>query len=153
MPLAAPEEMPDAFARAWMGRDARALAALFAEDAEFVNVVGLWWHDRGAIERAHHIGLTTSFAQSTLTPGAIRTRPLGPDAAIVQARFTLTGQTAPDGALAGPRKTVLSFVMARAGEGWHCVMAQNTDVQPGAETYLNDGRALRPEDYRASRSS
>ncbi len=43
---ATPEEFPRAFAAAWMARDAVALAALFAADADFVNVAGLWWEDR-----------------------------------------------------------------------------------------------------------
>lgn len=143
-----PEDIPAAFAAAWAARDAAALAALFAEDAEFVNVVGLWWHDRKAIERAHAYGLGTFFAASTLTPGTIRTRMLGADAAVVQCRFTLTGQLLPDGGTAGPRRTVLSFVAERQPEGgWQVVAAQNTDVVDGAESHVNAG-ILRPADYR-----
>jgi hypothetical protein len=77
--LTAPEEMPHAFARAWMARDAAALAALFAPDADFVNVVGIWWEDRTAIEAAHRYGLETFFAQSRLVAGRIKTRALGHD--------------------------------------------------------------------------
>ena len=36
-----PEHIVHGFAEAWNRRDAAALAALFAEDADFVNVVGL----------------------------------------------------------------------------------------------------------------
>ena len=48
-----------------------AIAALFDPDAEFVNVVGLWWHDREAIRRAHAYGLTRIFQHSTLRIGTI----------------------------------------------------------------------------------
>ncbi len=51
---------------AWNRRDADRLADLFAEDAEFVNVTGLWWHDREAIRRAHDYGLRTIFDQSPI---------------------------------------------------------------------------------------
>ncbi|SFA87822.1 conserved hypothetical protein [Poseidonocella pacifica] len=144
-----PEEIVPRFTAAWMERDAAQLASLFAADAEFVNVVGLWWHDREAIEKAHHYGLSTFFAESTLTPGAIRIRRVGSSAAIVQCRFTLTGQIAPDGSIGGARQTILTFVLERQGAIWHCVAAQNTDVVPGAETQLAHRDALRPADYRA----
>ena len=144
---ATPEAIPARFAAAWMARDAGALAALFAEDAEFVNVVGLWWHDRKAIQAAHAYGLRRIFAESELKPGAVRVRMIGDAAAVVQCRFTLTGQSLPDGGRAGPRRTILSFVAERRESGWAVVAAQNTDIVEGAETFANTG-ILRAADYR-----
>ena len=148
MSLTAPEEMPHAFARAWMARDAAALAALFAPDADFVNVVGIWWEDRTAIEAAHRYGLENFFAQSRLIAGRVKTRALGDAAAVVHCRFRLSGQRAPDGTEAGPRSTVMSFVMRRDADGWRCVAAQNTDIVPGAETFEASESGLVPRDYR-----
>jgi uncharacterized protein (TIGR02246 family) len=142
-----PEDMPRAFAAAWAARDADALAALFAQDADFVNVVGLWWEDRDAIRKAHHYGLSTFFRASRLTVGRVKVRDLG-ETAVVHARMVLTGQLAPDGTEAGTRHTILSFVMARQAEGWLCVSAQNTDIVPGRETFERKGEALIPRDYR-----
>lgn len=139
--------MPHAFAAAWAARDAGALAALFAEDADFVNVVGLWWRDRTAIERAHAYGLRRIFADSVLSVGVVTCRDLG-NVAVVHARFTLEGQTGPQDDTAGTRRTVMSFVMQRGAEGWLCVAAQNTDVVPGAETHLAGPQGLAPVDYR-----
>ena len=48
-------------------RDPDALASLFDSDAEFVNVTGLWWHDRASIRKAHAYGLERIFSASTLT--------------------------------------------------------------------------------------
>ncbi len=142
-----PRDMPSLFASAWAARDAEALGALFAEDADFVNVTGLWWRDRAAIVRAHDYGFRTIFAGSTLRVGGVACRDLG-DAAVVHARLHLEGQTAPDGSAAGTRRTVLSLVMARRDAAWICVSAQNTDVVPGAESLVNQGGVLRPADYR-----
>jgi uncharacterized protein (TIGR02246 family) len=47
-PFDRPERIADIWMRAWNRRDADRLAALFEADAEFVNVTGLWWHDRDA---------------------------------------------------------------------------------------------------------
>ncbi|QQA41832.1 SgcJ/EcaC family oxidoreductase [Pelagovum pacificum] len=139
---ASPGDLPVAFATAWAARDASALAALFAEDADFVNVVGIWWEDRAAIEKAHAYGLRTIFADSRLQVGRVKVRMLGKDHAVVQARLILTGQTAPDGGPAGTRRTILAFVAKRTADGWQAVAAQNTDIVPGAETHLA------PADYR-----
>lgn len=143
-----PQDMPDAFRAAWMARDAGALAGLFAPDADFVNVVGLWWRDREAIRAAHHRGLSTFFARSTLKIGRVRLRHLSEAAAVVHARMILSGQTAPDGTLLPDRRTVISFVMARTGSGWHCVSAQNTDIHDGSETMAPGPGGLEPTDYR-----
>jgi len=146
--VGAPQDMPHAFAAAWMARDAAALAALCVEDADFVNVVGIWWHDRGAIERAHHYGLTTFFRDSVLRVGRVKLRMLGPDHAVVHARMRLSGQRAPDGAVAGDRHAMLSFVCTLGPQGWQAVAVQNTDIVPGAETQVSIGATLIPQDYR-----
>ncbi|WP_353471350.1 SgcJ/EcaC family oxidoreductase [Salipiger sp. H15] len=142
-----PGDFPAAFARAWATREGAAIAALFAEDAEFVNVTGLWWTGREAIARPHDYALKSFFAATTLRPGRIAVRMLGTDHAVVRCRFHMTGQRAPDGTAAGPRQTILIFVLERRAEGWQAVAAQNTEVVPGQETFVaQDG--LSPADYR-----
>lgn len=130
-----------------MLRDAKALAGLFVEDADFVNVVGIWWEDRSAIERAHGYALDSFFSQARLSLGRIKTRMLGENAAVVHCRFHLSGQTAPDGGKANPRSTIIVFVLTKVRDHWQAVTAQNTDIVPGAETQLNTG-GLKPADYR-----
>jgi uncharacterized protein (TIGR02246 family) len=142
-----PADFPRAFADAWHSRDGSNIGALFAADADFVNVTGLWWRNRNAISKAHDYALKSFFAQTTLKPGTITTRALGPRHAIVHCRFHLTGQTAPDGSRAEDRTTIIVFVLERSETGWHAVTAQNTDVVPGKETHLNTG-TLRAVDDR-----
>ncbi|MFD1343798.1 SgcJ/EcaC family oxidoreductase [Litorisediminicola beolgyonensis] len=149
MPLpASPDEFPKAFATAWATRDGAEIGALFAEDAEFVNVVGLWWHDRAAIAKAHDYALKSFFSETTLTPGATRVRHLGETHALVQCRFRLTGQRTPEGEAAGERRAILTFVLERLETGWQAVAAQNTDVVPGAETLMAGEHGLAAADYR-----
>ena len=113
-------------------------AECLSEDAEFVNVVGLWWHDRDAIADAHGYALGSFFAETELRPGATRVKRLSNDHAIVQCRFRLTGQRTPDGRTAAERRTILTFVVERRTNGWIAVAAQNTDVAEGAETLARD---------------
>lgn len=146
-PLARPEDFPAAFIAAWDSRDGEAIAALFTEDADFVNVTGLWWHGRAAIAKPHDYALKSFFSGTTLRAGRTETRRLGEDVAVVRCRLTLSGQTAPGGSTAGDRQTILTAVLQRGPEGWLAVSAQNTDVVLGKETHVNTG-ALTAVDYR-----
>lgn len=150
LPLDAPESIPAVFVEAWNRRDPDKLASIFDADAEFVNVVGLWWHDREAIRRAHAYGLERIFDRSTLRLGVTRVKRLSDDVAVVHARMRLEGQT-PVGDVASPgtRTNVFTFVVHRTPAGWSCAAAHNTDVVPGMETLVVDAEGrLGPADYR-----
>jgi uncharacterized protein (TIGR02246 family) len=133
-PHATPEHIPAMFARAWNDRDAVALASLFDEDAEFVDVSGLCWHDRESILKGHADGLGRILNKSKLATGDTKVKLLSPDVAIVHTRMTLSGdEPATAVPSSGPRTTVVSFVVHRAGDRWLCASAHNTDVIPRAE--------------------
>ena len=147
-----PENIPQCFVEAWNQRDAKQIAALFDPEAEFVNVTGLWWHKRKAIEQAHAYGLQTIFSQSTLSIIQTKVRFLAEDIAIVHAKMKLTGQTPTDEVFVpGNRCTIFIFVVHRQGEQWSCAAAQNTDIISGMETHVRDEAGnLIPVDYRKS---
>jgi len=149
-PVAAgPEQIPSLFADAWNRRDPDSLASLFEADAEFVNVTGLWWHDRASIRKAHAYGLERIFNASTLSIDETRVKHLSPDVAVVHARMTLSGQT-PIGKIRRPgsRTNVFSFVAHCVGGGWLCASAHNTDVVPHMETNIvDDEGAFRAANY------
>ena len=108
-PFDHPERIAEIWVEAWNRRDADRLAELFVEDADFVNVTGLWWHDREAIRRAHDYGLRTIFEQSTIALVERRVRWLvsGPDAtpaaAVVHAKMPAPAARSLPSWSAGPR--------------------------------------------------
>jgi uncharacterized protein (TIGR02246 family) len=134
-----PADIPALFARAWNDRDPDALALLFDEDAEFVNVTGLCSHDRDSIRKAHATRLEGISNTSTLVTGETKVKLLSPEVAVVHARLTLSGE-ASAGALAHPgeRTTIVSFVVHRVGDRWRCASAHNTDVIPNTQTNVID---------------
>lgn len=127
------------FVEAWNNRDPDGLASIFDEDAEFVNVVGLWWHDRESIRKAHAYGLERIFDRSTLRLVRVKVKKLSDEIAVVHARMRLSGQT-PVGGFTAPKtqQNIFSFVVHRGPEGWRCASTYNTDVVPNVETNVVD---------------
>jgi uncharacterized protein (TIGR02246 family) len=150
-----PEDIPRLFAEAWNKRDPEALASLFDSQAEFVNVTGLWWHDRVSIRKAHAYGLDRIFSASTLTVNELRVRHLSDDVAMVHASMTLSGQTAIAAIKQpGSRRTIVSFVLHRVAGRWMCASAHNTDVVPNMETnVVGDDGTFRAANYRSGQVS
>ena len=146
-----PQDIATGFVDAWNRKDAEGIAELFVEDADFVNVVGLWWRTREHIRRAHHEGFTRIFRHSTMEARDVTVRNLGQDAAVVHCAWTLTGQDSLAGRDVGRRRGIISFTAARTpGQGWRAVAAQNTDRINGAETLIATGDSLEGADYRGT---
>ena len=146
----APEEIPALFVEAWNKKSADALASLFEEEAEFVNVVGIWWHTREEIRKAHHYGLTVIFQDSDLKLQKTKVTFLSEDIALVHARMRLVKQTPKAGvAQPLPRQNLMSFVAVKRDGFWSCKSAHNTDIVPGVETNIVDEKGrMKPVSYR-----
>jgi uncharacterized protein (TIGR02246 family) len=130
-----PEEIPALFARAWNERDPNALALLFDEDAEFVNVTGLCWHGRESIRKGHADALESVVDKSLLAIEEVKVKLLSPGIAVVHGRMTVSGQAAVDPVgQPGPRTTIVSFVVHRIVDRWQIASAHHTDVIPNTET-------------------
>jgi uncharacterized protein (TIGR02246 family) len=143
-----PEDIPRLFQEAWNRKDAHALAGLFSDDADFVNVVGLWWHNRADIERAHHYGLTTFFRNSTISARRVKLRRIGEDVAIIHTRWKLVGQIDKAGEELEDRHAIMMFVAERSSTCWIVRAAQNTDIIPGMETNVVRNGEMAASDYR-----
>ena len=84
-------------AEAWNRHDAKAYAALFAEDADVVNVLGWWWRGRAELESKLGAAFAFVFAESTLSIAEVHTRFLAPDVAVTHVRWTMEGARTPPG--------------------------------------------------------
>lgn len=120
-----------AFAECWNRHDMNAFAELFAPDAEFVNVVGLWWKGRDEIKKAHELTHATMFKNSRLTIIDVSVRFPVASIAIARSRWVLEGHVSPEGAPLPPRTGILLSVLARSSGVWSIIDAQNTDIIEG----------------------
>jgi uncharacterized protein (TIGR02246 family) len=138
-PQGAPAQNPDevavravtsGFVAAWNRHDIEAFARLFADDADFVNVIGLWWRGREEIKKAHEALHATRMKNSVLEELDAVVRFPRPDVAVVHQRWELTGDTGLDGITLPPRRGILTFVLERTGPEWLIISSQNTDIVP-----------------------
>ena len=151
--IASPDAALDQLMAAWNRRDAHAFAGLFDEDADFVNVVGIRWRRRRAIEKAHDYAFKRFFRNSRLTIEERSVKRLGADAATVHGRWRMEGQLAPDDTPLEPRHGIMLLVLRRDGGGWRIAACQNTDIVPGAETMAVSSGELRGADYGGGRNA
>ena len=124
MPSDTAEGFARAFSQAWLMQDTAGLAALFAQDADFLTLTGQWCEGRAAIEWVMKAELKGAFARARLVTGRSKLRPLGPEMAIVHQRFVLSGILNADGTDAGRVATMLIAVLQRGAEGWTAVSGQ-----------------------------
>jgi uncharacterized protein (TIGR02246 family) len=118
------------FADAWNRHDMEAFSALFAEDADFVNVRGARWIGRRAIREAHAASHATVFKESRLAMAETTVRFPGADVAVARTVWKLIGHTSRDGQPAAERTGILTNVLARRDGRWEIVVSQNTDIVP-----------------------
>ncbi len=151
LPISSPEELPERFVSGWNNRDVDELVSIFTDDAEFVNVVGLWWHNKKEIRNAHDYGLRVIFNTSTLKLQKTTIKTLSENIVVIHAKMRLTDQS-PHGDVETPqlRQNLFSFVAQRFDNAWKCVSAHNTDIVPGAETHIvqEDG-SIKAANYRS----
>ena len=121
----------EAFAEAWNMHDMNAFSELFAEDAECVNVVGLWWKGRAEIKAAHEFTHQTMFKHSHLSIDEIATRFPVLEIAIARCRRELEGHQGPDGEALPLRHGILVNILRKVGPTWRIIDSQNTDIIEG----------------------
>jgi uncharacterized protein (TIGR02246 family) len=128
------EQLAAGFNDSWNRHDMAQFARLFAPDADFVNVVGMWWKNREEIEKAHAYSHSTFFKNSRLSGEIAGLKFLRPDLATVHVLWELVGQIEPDGSVGQPRKGILLLVCGKRDGVWLIQAAQNTDIVAAALT-------------------
>jgi uncharacterized protein (TIGR02246 family) len=120
-----------AFEEAWNQHDMAAFADLFAPDAEFVNVVGIWWKGRESIRKAHEFTHSSMFKHSRLRILSTEVRFPVEDIAIARSRWSMEGHVGPDGEALPQRHGILLSLLRRSSDSWTVIDSQNTDIVEG----------------------
>jgi uncharacterized protein (TIGR02246 family) len=86
------QKLRDAHDAAWNRHDAKAIAALFAQDADRATVNG-WFSGRSQIEQGYARTFSGAFKAATLTNQAPKLKFLTPDVAVLDVDNLVTGTT------------------------------------------------------------
>jgi uncharacterized protein (TIGR02246 family) len=119
---------------AWNVGDSISWGSAFAEDADFVNILGQVFHGREAIVQVHGRVLAGPY-QGSHTKITIRQfKQITPDVALIETVHEVTGyKFLPPGIIptsAGVLRTRMKYVAVRRDEAWQFIAAQNTAILP-----------------------
>lgn len=109
--------------RAWNNHDMRAYGSLYHEDGVWVLWTGNVWTGRAAIEAGHAEAHRTFFRDSIQREEIEELTLVGPDAAVVRFKSTLTGDSRAPGKEIHSRKIL---VVTRRDGVWKIGWGQNT---------------------------
>lgn len=125
-----PRDVARAFAEALNAGDAEAVGAIFSEDAEFTNILGMRMRRRAGIVAGHRWAFDGPLRGRRITFDLLEELRVTDDVVIVHGhslrsrRPDAPKQGLPDGA------TVLVFVTRRGADGWEAVAATNVAESP-----------------------
>jgi uncharacterized protein (TIGR02246 family) len=108
---------------AWRAGSGQGFADACAEDADFINLVGIYLQGRPAIAEVHQSIFDGMYAGSIMTLYTERARFLADR--VIQAQMS-TKVEAPSGALRGVVHGIITMVLARIGDEWLITCFQNT---------------------------
>jgi uncharacterized protein (TIGR02246 family) len=102
------------FDEAFNRHDAAAASALFTDDAEFVNVAGMWWCGRAEIRRGSAFVLANIFQNTRLQTDAVSVRfPTRDTAAAVVTQHTVGVFVVPDGTRVASTNNRLTYFLVK----------------------------------------
>jgi uncharacterized protein (TIGR02246 family) len=99
-------------AESWNRHDMAAFAAAFAENADFVNVIGMHWQGRQEIEAKHTVTHRTIIALAHVSTE-------------LKGAESLRERVAPE-----TRRSLLTCVLVKEADRWLITAAHNTDIVP-----------------------
>lgn len=108
---------------AWRVGNGEAFAAACTDDADFVNLIGMYVQGRDAIAALHQRIFDGIYAGSTMTLRAERARYLADGIVMAQAAAEVQ---VPAGPVQGMVRGFVTMVLVRVGEEWRVASFQNT---------------------------
>lgn len=117
------------FQAAWNRHDMEALAALVAEDVDYVTVVGAreWEKGRQEFQQRHAEVHQTMFKNSVLTIKETHVKFIRPDIAIAHVLWETQGDAVPDRQPGEPRAGIFTWVVEKHRGKWLIIASQNTE--------------------------
>lgn len=115
-------------------KDWKAYGDLFADDADWTNVVGMFWHGKENVVKAHAEYGSTVFRNGGFAYSDMLIREVAPKVAVVVVTEHSVEQVAPDGVTKlPPGEGRLSFVVVKRNGQRKITLGHNTGVLKATE--------------------
>ncbi len=118
----------DAFGSTLTKMDFDAFSTLFTDDADFVNIVGMHWHGKAQIVKAHRVVFTTRYKGVPQHIAESSYGALAPGLVLVTSTIKMDDYTAQDGKRMTDNQFRMTWVMEKQGERWLIRSAANTII-------------------------
>jgi len=124
---AAVRSLPRAFSDAFNKHDGHALAAIMADDVDFVTVGLTWLHGRADFEKYHTRLMVGRFKDITHTILETNVRFIRPDVAVVYHSWAIQGDKNVDGSPRPQRFGLMTMVAEKRNGTWLVAAVQNVN--------------------------
>ncbi len=117
-----------AFGATLTAKDFDNFATLFTDDADFVNIVGMHWHGKAQIVKAHRVVFTTRYNGNPQHIVEKSEALLTPNIALVVAKIQMDDYTARDGKRMTDNFFRMTLVLEKQNGAWLIRSAENTVI-------------------------
>jgi len=122
------QTVADLYAKAWNAADMDAMAELYAPEVHWVNIVGMHWRGKAAVDRAHRAYFDIMFKGVPLRLEEIESvTPLAGGGAVAVIRWSVGAFKTPFGQEVPPSRDRMSLVLMQAGE--RLLIAHGANIQ------------------------
>ncbi len=113
----------------WNRHDIKALAALVAEDVDFITVGGVWQKNRQEFEEYHTKIHVMQFKESVWMTNNTTVEFVKKDVAVAHVEWSIKGDKDPDGTPRQPRQGIFTWVLEKRKGAWLIIASQNTNIR------------------------
>jgi len=121
---------------AWNSADSASWANLFADDADFIHILGVHYNGRASIEAGHRAIWSTIYKGSQAGYRVEKIRTIGRDAAVI---FVVGELTFFDNGVERHIKARPTLTVQKRNESWQIVAFQNTLVAEAMTAFDKEG--------------
>jgi len=132
---------------AWNAADGQSFAEDFAEDADFIHILGGYYTGRAAIEAGHRMIFGTIYKGSTVRYSVEKIHFLRPDVAVVSLRQYLQFH---EGGAASDLEARPTILAEKRNGKWQIVQMQNTRITETGAAARKDHKSGSAEQSRKS---
>jgi uncharacterized protein (TIGR02246 family) len=123
----------ETFEKGWNSHDMDIMFQAFTPDADWINIVGMWWRGKTDVRRAHQAYHETFFKQTPYHIEAMQVRFITADTAIAVVKWRKGAFRAPDGRDWPEGRDFMSLFLVKQKGRWLITHGHNTTLDEDAQ--------------------